>query len=325
MKKTIHYFNFCEYYKKAQILQDQRVFNKNLDVIVDDPLMNNVKIYDITLRRFAGFSNALEDIKGLRLPKGADRLPHTPHLGLGESLFISLVHRYSGSGASFENDHGYRNSIVGELSKLSSMEEMKEFIVSYEGKMFTSKGNQPPSIKNPDKKKYSLASKYYFDIFAIPFIEDLVKYLDEGRDRGIKEVVDWCLDWNSSNGLKRWGFVMTAFVMDIAEYYGLFVDKTSHCYHGKNAANSLKLMFEKEKSDKLTKSKWEEAMYQDLRENLGCNPYDVEDVLCDYIRYIEEFVPNKDYEHLSEEQKKNNSLLKLSEEEQMAIVERGCV
>lgn len=41
----------------------------------------------------------------------------------------------------------------------------------------------------------------------------------------------------------------------------------------------------------------------------GGKPYDIEDVCCDYIRYVNEHVP-KGYDHLTEDQRQNKSTLK---------------
>ena len=41
-----------------------------------------------------------------------------------EWLWIFMFHRITGSGASFEEDHGYRNTVVPQLAKLKTCEEM---------------------------------------------------------------------------------------------------------------------------------------------------------------------------------------------------------
>jgi hypothetical protein len=61
-----------------------------------------------------------------------------------------MCHRITGSGASFENDHGYRNNIVQHWGKHRDIKDMAEDLVETKesGKsMFTSIGNQPPAPK----------------------------------------------------------------------------------------------------------------------------------------------------------------------------------
>ena len=311
MIRTAFFEDFMEYHWRAKKLQDRNIGKGHPKSLTLDPLMDNVAIYDCVERKYAGFSNALEDLHGTRLPKGAERLPNY-NFDLYIWNFLHLFHRFTGSGASFESDHGYRNSHIGPLAELGDVDKMVEYIVKNKKPMVTSIGNQPPSLKNPDPDKYRLAQQYYFAEHARDFIKDYTDYLQEGSIKSIKEAVDWCLDWHSDKGFKRWKFVMTAFVMDNAEYNPDLVDPKSHCYYGKNAANSMSLMYKKSGGDAKRKGSWEEQMMSDLVKVTGNKPYNLEDVLCDYIRYIKEYVPANDYDHLSPVEKRNDSILKVS-------------
>ena len=311
MIRTVFFEDFMEYHWRAKKLQDRNIGKAHPKTLTLDPLMDNVHIYDCVERKYAGFSNALEDLHGTRLPKGAERLPHY-NFDLYTWNFLHLFHRFTGSGASFESDHGYRNSHIGQLAELGDVDKMVEYIIKVEKPMITSKGNQPPSLKNGDPDKYRLAQQYYFDNYARDFIKDYTDYISEGSIKSIKEAVDWCLDWHSGKDFKRWKFIMTAFVMDNAEYNPTLVDPKSHCYYGKNAANSMSLMYKKSAGDAKKKGSWEEQMMADLVKVTGNKPYNLEDVLCDYIRYIKEFVPANDYDHLSPVQKRNDSIMKVS-------------
>ena len=311
MIRTVFFEDFIEYHWRAQKLQDRNIGKAHPKTLTLDPLMDNVHIYDCVERKYAGFCNAIEDLHGTRLPKGAERLPNY-NFDLYTWNFIHLFHRFTGSGASFESDHGYRNSHIGQLAELGDVDKMVEYIVGVKKPMITSKGNQPPSLKNGDPEKYRLAQQYYFDNYARDFIRDYTDFLEQGSIKAIKEAVDWCLDWHSDKGFKRWKFIMTAFVMDNAEYNPTLVDPKSHCYYGTNATNSMSLMYKKSAGDAKRKGSWEEQMMADLVKVTGNKPYNLEDVLCDYIRYIKEFVPANDYDHLSPVQKRNDSIMKVS-------------
>ena len=113
------------------------------DVEVNDPLMQNVEIYDITLRRNAGFSNVLEDLWfktstpkwDTKTDKRKDliRSYDTSYWNLPTWLWVILTHRMTGSGASFlpvshghEREHGYMNSAVQYFGTMLSRSDMMD-------------------------------------------------------------------------------------------------------------------------------------------------------------------------------------------------------
>ncbi len=331
MIKTEFFRDFCEYYNKASHLQ---LRNRNLysGMSINDSIMENISIYDTVNRKYAGFSKALEDVHGTREAAFLKRY-QTYVLGIQIFHFIHLFHRFTGSGASFEptflpdgtrnpREHGYYNNHVEELCKAAGsvhsrimIGPMREYIIKNTKPMVTSRGNQPPSLKNPDPSKYRLAQQYYFHQIANQFITDYLMFLaqernDKDKPTGIKEAVDFSLRWHKEHGFKQWHFVLTAFVMDTAEYYPDLVDPTSHCYYGSNCIKAFELMFTKEKGDPKKNDYYEKCMAEVCKTVQG-RPYDVEDVCCDYIRYIKEYVP-KGYDHLPPEKTKNNSSLKVN-------------
>lgn len=332
MIKTEFFTDFVDYYRKAKMLQEKNYITpkgalSNIqDLKCGDPLMDNVSIYDTVNRKFAGFSKALEDIHGVRLRKDLVKYgDYSQKLSSLQFHFIHLFHRFTGSGASFQptilpdgtrnpREHGYHNNHVEALAQLVNIESMREYIVNNKTPMVTSVGNQPPSLKNGDPSKYRLAQQFYFDNFAESFVTDYLTFLmnkeyETNKPTGIKEAVDFSCEWHKSRGFKQWHFVLTAFVMDTAEYYPELVDPTSHCYYGANCIRSFELMFTKEKGDPRSKGDFQELCMTELCKAVQGNPYDVEDVCCDYIRYVNEHIP-KGYDHLTADQRKNNSSLK---------------
>ena len=329
MIKTEFFNDFISYYDKAKLLQE-----RNLGIhqkVSGDPLMDNITIYDTVNRRHAGFSKVLEDIHGVRVRKDLVRLKdYTQMLSSMEFHYLHLFHRFTGSGASFQptflqdgsrnpKEHGYHNNLVGRLAEVMVMdgiEGARFTIVNNKDPMVTSTGNQPPSLKNPDPSKYRLAQQYYFDQVAESFVKDYMTFLmnnehKNNKPTGIKEAVDFCCSWHKQHGFKQFHFVLTAFVMDTAEYYPELVDPTSHCYYGANCVRAFDLIFVKEKGDPKSKADFQELCMSELCKAVKGNPYDVEDVACDYIRYCKEYVP-KGYDHLTSEQTQNNSILKVN-------------
>lgn len=333
MIKTEFFDDFLNYYDKAHIIQQASLQSNNHEVCVNDPLMNNVDIYDVVNRRYAGFSKILEDIYGKRKTGLVKHPSYVGKLDDFEFHLLHLVHRFTGSGASFQptllpdgtrnpKEHGYNNSCVGVLAEIMTLSNVKTaltYIAKCEKPMVTSVGNQPPSLKNKQPEKYRLAMQYYFDNWSVLFIKDYLSFLYTSKKElgvaiGIKDTVDFCVKWHKDRGFKQWKFVMTAFVMDTAEYYPHLVEPTSHCYYGSNCIRAFKLMFVKEPTDpKKSAEFYEKCMSELVKARPQSLPYDMEDVCCDAIRYWVEYVP-KGYAHLSNEQLKNNSILKNNSE-----------
>lgn len=340
MIKTEFFRDFMNYYEKASLLQ-----RKNLNIytgaLIDDPLMESVTIYDTVNRKYAGFSKVLEDIHGVRTRKDLVRLKdYSKMISSVEFQYLHLLHRFTGSGASFQptllqdgsrnpKEHGYYNSIIercADIMVMDGIEGARDVIVKNTKPMVSSVGNQPPSLKNPDPSKYRLAQQYYFDQIAESFVQDYMTFLinkeyETNKPTGIKEAVDFSCEWHKSRGFKQWHFVLTAFVMDTAEYYPELVDPESHCYYGANCIRGFDLMFVKEQSDPRKKDQWYESCMTELCKAVQGRPYDVEDVVCDVIRYWVEHIP-KGYEHLTSEQRKNNSTLKVNGEYPLEIQQR---
>ncbi len=330
MIKTEFFNDFVEYYGKALVLQEKNLKLVPETFMANDPLMDSITIYDTVNRRHAGFSKVLEDIHGVRVRKDLVKLQdYSKHLNIFEFHFLHLFHRFTGSGASFQptflqdgsrnpREHGYHNNLVGKLADIMLHEGVtgaRQLIVENVNPMVTSVGNQPPSLKNPDPEKYRLAQQYYFDQVAESFINDYVVFVttkSENGPIGIKEAVDFSCAWHKSRGFKQWHFVLTAFVMDTAEYYPELVDPKSHCYYGANCVRAFDLIFTKEATDPKSKAEYQEQCMTELCKAVNGNPYDVEDVCCDVIRYWAEYVP-KGYEHLTDAQKQNRSTLKVQQ------------
>ena len=74
---TPYFDDFIDYYKKAEILQDNCVLGdaSYTDVGVDDDLMTQVYIYDVVNRQFADINNVVQDVwNGSNTPKIAQAL-----------------------------------------------------------------------------------------------------------------------------------------------------------------------------------------------------------------------------------------------------------
>mgnify|MGYP000228329697 FL=1 len=110
--------------------------------------------------------------------------------------------------------------------------------------------------------------------------------------------------------MKRFHFQYTALVADLADYYPDLVEESSHMYYGKNAKEAMDLFAVKEK--KVTKNKFYDLVMEEAKARTGAFPKDLEDVMCDYIRYVENYIPdNKQKTYTNVDRKKiwNTSMI----------------
>ena len=328
--ETTEYFeDFLRYYKLAEKVQnDCNLGGSPYLGSCGDDLIENITIYDTVERRHAGFQNMLQDLwLGSSAPKyykweedhqSRNRSYDNLHerFSMEEWVYLFLVHRITGSGASFEADHGYRNTILPLLveKNIDHIGHMQTAIRFYPGVMYTSIGNQIPAFPKP-RMGYKTGGKVFFGQYSVGLVRDLVKFVVDinstGRKANIRECVDFLCEWNRSKGMKRFHFQYTALAADLADYYPDLVDESSHMYYGKNAKEAMDLFAVKEK--KVTKNKFYDLVMEEAKARTGAFPKDLEDVMCDYIRYVENYIPDnkqKTYSNIDRKKIWNTSMIK---------------
>jgi hypothetical protein len=304
--------DFLQYYYRAALLEE-RNHQDGKTVTVGDPLQDNVTIYDTVHRKYAGFSNVLRDLHA----DGNKR-------SFEEWLFIYGVHRMTGSGASFfpawEGDrrHGYYNVIAPELGRLPTINDMVHCICNWKKPMFSSYGNQPPPFpKPPTENGWDQGGRYFFCEVWPHFVKLINEELGDFRRKySISKFTDWMLALNVENGFKRFKFTYTAFVMDIADWHPDLIDPASECYYGANCVKSLNAMYSldnRTKSDTFYHLAMEDLIERCDQITGDAKPMDVEDVLCDIVRYWDRFVPRFGYDHLSLGERETTSIISLAE------------
>jgi len=302
----VHY-----YYPRAKWLQLNCNWGKlpyegpDADREVNDPLMQKIDIYDCYTRNAAGFSNVLQDLKfRSETPKRHHQI-NNPSLGLKHWylcdnyvtdkwdlktwFFAYMAHRATGSGASFTRDHGYRNNCVHEWGTMESIGEMIENIKERKANKiptFTSIGNQPPA----PRKGVSVVDYITEELPGL--LDKLIDWLYMGDKKTHKQVVDYLNEYNLSQGHKRFNFVYAAFSYDLGDYHKDLVDDMSHGYFGNNAVRCMQ---------KLSSGYTTDAFMDILCERMGGAPRDNEDVLCDFVRFGQNYVPRSDdtFDHVS--------------------------
>ena len=317
LEPTQYAYEAAHYARKAHLLQDQGNLGgtpyTEIEGINDD-LMQQVTIYDCVERKHAGFSNVLQDLwHGDSAPKFYKWAPdhqawntemnsNQGRWTLREWLFLFLVHRMTGSGASFEKDHGYRNTILPELAKYDTVEEMHAAMIRFSGgpekrTIFTSIGNQIPAMPKPFGS-WETNAQTYFGEYSLQLVNSLANALP-AKKRPMQKLHEMMLNWNTKNDMRRFKFPYAAMVADLADYFPEYVDPHSDFMHGKNAEEALALMFRP--TQRMSKQRFLDLSLRTLSNAIGGHPYDIEDVCCDSIRFVENYIPlNKmgTYDHL---------------------------
>lgn len=331
---TPYFFEGLHYAEKAKKLQAASLAGKRVPK-VKDPLMEAIPIYNTVERRYAGFSNVPEQLwYGKDAPKlhanidrglvlSTDKPWKTSvstfhHLdsikALEQWLYITLAHRITGSGASFEADHGFRNSRIIEMSEQGSLVKMAKFISKYPDPIFTSIGNQIPPFNKATGSWASGGRQYLAETaveLSIMIARILVKHSKSfGKAAKIKDTVNTILRAHSALGCKQFKFVLTAWVMDMAEYLPHLVDPNSDCFHGKNAIESMNICFDRLPTMQL--QDFYDTATRLFADVTGTKPMDVEDASpgCDLVRWIENYVPKNGFQHVIDQGIFNGSSLR---------------
>ena len=276
---------FKDYYRKAKMKQEYsyegiRWTKKD----INDDLVWHVPIYDVVNRRFAAFSSLPEAVrKGENDPKGNGKYFQRLH-ALSDNYFMTMCYlfRLCGSGINYKpkakdeepwGTHGFGNFWIVDELKEGFTCPMNWIKIIPENKFCDVKGYLLPMIKG--------GLRNFIQKEALNLTDHLITYIGQQK-RGIKDVVDEGNKWLMNKGYKRQNFVLTAFAMDMAEYFPDLVDQDSNVYVGSNAKKCLKMILPNMKTD---------AALRYLCEITGgySKPYDMEDVACDFIRYIKNF------------------------------------
>jgi hypothetical protein len=105
------------------------------------------------------------------------------------------------------------------------------------------------------------------------------------------------LNWNVENGLRQYHFQYAAVVADIADWYPQYVNAESMFYYGTNAVECISYLAKP--TTKMKQDQFLDEVMTKIYEDTGAFPYNAEDVCCDFIRWVENYVrPGADYNHL---------------------------
>lgn len=304
---TLYFPEAIKYHHRAAHLQHRNLGWYRAVITPDskcgDDLQDTIHIYDTIYRWSAGFSNVPQELMHQgKNPKHDWNKRHGLAFkasGFKDTtlMYLLLVHRVTGSGASFAKPggkmapHGWYNVIVPQLAtQCDAIGEMRTYIRNYTKPMFSSIGNQVPSFNKPSFL-YDMGGREYLCEIAHKLAIHIHTWLLEAmKPPSIQETVDEALRWQSSQGWRKFHFVLTAWAMDLAEYFPKLVNQHSDCYHGKNAQEALNLVFKP-----VVRMKRQDFFDRGTRafaNMFKTRPMDVEDAApgCDLIRWLENYI-----------------------------------
>jgi len=299
--------------------------------------MHHVELYDVVERKLAGFSQIVNDVfygwssdhpywekmqagnitpQRLEVAKNWDGKQNM--FGLEEWLYVFILHRVCGSAINYATKpSGYHNTILFDLWQSDTIEQMVEQVNSRTSSFYTSVGYQFPAFPKPPqptvnedsfvgmsnfavaKKTYKRGGDYYLSEYAPVLARDLAAFLRQGQRKNLREIGDFMFKWNQDNGLRVYRFQYAAVIADIADWYPEFVNKESMFYYGTNAVECIGYLADPVGGRGKGSEEFLDTVMTKIYEDTGSLPYNAEDVACDFIRWVENYVrPGADYAHL---------------------------
>jgi len=309
LQTTKYYDEFLRYAKMSKWQHE----NCNLGTVAysktpfDDDLIKNVFLYDVCERKYAGFTQLLLDIYyDVDTHPYKDKMPKwrfdltesfdTTFWSLQEWLFVFFVHRLTGSGINYaSHKSGYYNSVVLHFIECDSIEDMVKVIENFDGPKFTSKGYQIAPFPKPIEG-FKLGGDWFMCRILPELVKLLAKFLQEGK-KDFREIMDFLIKFNKSKKFRVFHFQYAAVLADIADFFPEYINRESHFFYGKNAIECLKYLAEKPKAMK--QIDFLDALTDKIKDDTGALPYNSEDIACDFIRWVENYIdPKGDYSNL---------------------------
>ena len=321
IETTEHYDEFIRYFKLASKQQDLCNLGTTsyINSDIGDELMHHVELYDVVERKYAGFSQIINDafygwtdahpywqkmksgnISVHRNIVARDWTGKHSDFKLPEWLYIFILHRVCGSGINYAlKPSGYHNTLLFELHKAKTIEGMVEIVKKHPKTFYTSVGYQFPAFpKPPLGSSYKRGGDFFLCEYAPRLARLLAEFLEKGGKKDIREIGSFMLEWNVANNLRQYRFQYGAVVADIADWYPQYVNKETAYYYGSNGVECISYLARP--TSKMKPMEFLDAVMDKIYEETQSYPYNAEDVCCDYIRWVENYVrPGADYSHLN--------------------------
>ena len=325
IERTKYFYDFLDYFKKAEKQQEL----SNLGIVphsqsgVGDALMENVELFDVVERKYAGFSQIVNDIvygwtedhpyyDKMKAGFVTEERKEVAKKWTGKDLeeedwvYLFLLHRVTGSAINYSKiPSGYHNTLLFHLHECDSIEEMTEIVRTHDKPFYTSVGYQFPAFPKPPEG-YKRGGDYFLCEFAPTLAREFTNWVRIGKPKTFRQMGDWLFRWNVSHGLRKYRFQYAAFVADIADWLPEYVDRESLFYYGTNAIECISYLAKPR--ERMKKEIFLDEVMMEIYEETGSLPYNAEDVCCDYIRWVENYIkPGNHYDHLNRDEIWNSS------------------
>lgn len=325
IERTKYFDDFLDYFQKAKRQQE----TSNLGIVphsksgVGDALMENVELYDVVERKYAGFSQIVNDIfygwtsrhpyyekmeAGLLTAERREVATNWTDKKLDEEtwIYLFLLHRVTGSAINYAKiPSGYHNTLLFHLHECGTIEEITRVVRTHPDPFYTSVGYQFPAFPKPPEG-YKRGGDYYLCEFAPQLARDFTKWVSKGKPKTFRQMGDWLFEWNVDHGLRKYKFQYAAFIADIADWMPEYVERDSLFYYGTNAVECISYLAKP--TAKIKKEDFLDAVMLEIYRETESLPYNAEDVCCDYIRWVENYIkPGKNYDHLDRDKIWNSS------------------
>ena len=348
IETTKYYDEFKYYFRLAKDQQDKSNLGHipHKDSQLGDPLMETIELYDVVERKFAGFSQIVNDVfygwskehpywsrmnAGLytkqRKEVASNWFGKQKVFGLPEWLYVFILHRVCGSAINYgTKPSGYHNTLLFDLWQSDTIEEMCEQVKFTNKTFYTSIGYQFPAFPKPPKPKiesaplfgiegdyaYKRGGDYFLCEFAPRLARDLAAFLESSDKKlDLREVGDWMFNWNKTNNLRVYRFQYAAIIADIADWFPEFINTESMFYYGTNAVECIGYLADTSNGKGKKSEEFLDSVMKLIYEETGSLPYNAEDVACDFIRWIENYVrPGADYADVNLDTLWNSSSIK---------------
>lgn len=337
IETTQYYDEYLRYYSLA--LDQQKKCNvaneapygmvPHLESNMNDDLMENIELYDVVERKYAGFSQIVNDIfygwteehpywekmkvgkcSPLRETAAKNWTGKRKVLDLPEWLYLFILHRVTGSATDYgKKPSGYWNSLLHVLHKADTIEQMIWHLERTKTPIYTSIGYQFPAFPKP-QGKWKKGGDYYLAEYAPKLAREMAEWLQSSSEKkDLREIGEFMGKWNEDHGLRRYTFQYAAVVADVADWFPQYVNKESMFYYGTNAIECISYLAKP--TQKMKKEVFLDAVMTKIYEDTGAYPYNAEDVCCDFIRWVENYVrPGSHYSHINLDEVWSSSKIK---------------
>jgi len=327
LELTEYYDEFIRYFHLAKDQQvkcnvaDEAPYGMipHMESNMGDDLMHWIELYDVVERKYAGFSQIMNDAwsgwtedhpywKKMEAGLHSDQRKVVAQnwtgkhkdFDLPEWLYLFILHRVCGSAINYATKpSGYHNTLLFTLHKAKNIEEMIWHMKRHTQPFYTSVGYQFPKFpKPPQGSDYKRGGDYYLAEYAPKLAREMAEWLQSSNERkDLREIGEYMGQWNERNGLNRYTFQYAAVVADVADWYPQFVNKESPFYYGTNAVECISYLARP--TVKMKKEQFLDRVMEKIYADTKSYPYNAEDVCCDFIRWVENYMrPGAHYSHV---------------------------